>query len=70
MRGAKRSARTVVLYDGNTDFQMEEDGQVLHVVRNGVSVEFDAEQGKIRCADWDAFFAPYGWRSGKRQSRS
>ena len=52
-----------LLYDGNTDFQMEEDGQVLHVVRNGVSVEFDAEQGKIRCADWDAFFGSYGVRA-------
>ena len=43
-----------LLYGGKAEFQMEDGGQVLKVVRNGVSVKFDAAQGTIGSDSWDA----------------
>ena len=39
-----------LLYDGEAAFQMEENGQVLRVTRNGVSVKFDAAKGLLSLA--------------------
>ena len=52
-----------LLYGGKAEFQMEDGGQVLKVVRNGVSVKFDAAQGIIGSDSWDAFFGSYGERA-------
>ena len=49
-----------LLYDGRAGFRLEEEGQVLRVVRNGVSVKLDAAKGIISCESWDAFFGSYG----------
>ena len=51
-----------LLYDGEAAFQMEENGQVLRVTRNGVSVKFDAAKGLISSESWDASLAPTGRR--------
>ena len=44
-------------YGKEISFHLDEERNLLTAVRNGISVEFNADEGIIRCGDWDAFLA-------------
>lgn len=53
----------LVLYGKDISFHLDEERNLLTAERNGISMEFNADEGIIRCGDWDAFFGSYGERA-------
>lgn len=51
------------LYGDGIAFSLNDEGSILEAVRNNTKVEFEADSGKLRCSDWDAFFGSYGERA-------
>lgn len=53
----------LLLYGKDISFHLDGERNLLTAVRNGISMEFDAAEGIIRCGDWDVFFGSYGERA-------